>query len=98
MAKQQPLADAPIKKPRANLGDLIHLGNVELRRTKPTLTEKRTKTGMEKVIQYALWERGLDTKGKKRAAGKKSRDVPVGTPLSERAASFLGRETRREVV
>ncbi|KZM24044.1 mitochondrion [Ascochyta rabiei] len=67
-AKQQATLDASPRKPRADLGDLIHLGNVELRRSKPTLTEKRTKTGMEKVVQYALWERGLDTKGKRRSA------------------------------
>lgn len=75
------------KKRRADLGDLLTLGNVELRRAKPTMTEKRTKTGMEKVVQYALWERGLDTKGSRRGKGRK--DVPVGTPLSQRSAKFL---------
>lgn len=88
-AKQQPTIDASAKKMRANLGDLIHLGNVELKRAKPTMTEKRTKTGMEKVVQYALWERGLDTKGKKRNSGKGGRDVPVGAPVSQRTAKFL---------
>jgi hypothetical protein len=42
---------------------------------------------MEKVVQYALWERGLDTKGKR--GGKVRKDVPVGTPLSQRSARFL---------
>ncbi|KAF1351573.1 hypothetical protein EJ07DRAFT_137371 [Lizonia empirigonia] len=82
-------------RPRANLGDLIHLGNVELRRSKPTLTEKRTKTGLEKVVQYALWERGLDTK-RRRGAAKSGKDVPVGTPLSQRSARFLVARTRAQ--
>jgi actin-related protein 6 len=97
VAKQNTLVDASPKKQRANVGDLIHLGNVELRRTKPTLTEKRVKTGMEKVVQYALWERGLDTKGKK-GVGRPKRNVPVGTPLSMRAAKFLVSKTRKEVI
>jgi hypothetical protein len=51
---------------------------------------------MEKVVQYALWERGLDTKGK---VGVRSarRDVPVGTPLSMRSAKFLAGKTRKEL-
>lgn len=57
-AKQQ-AADKAAARKRADLGDLITLGNVELRRVKATKTEKRTKTGMDKVLQYALWERGL---------------------------------------
>jgi hypothetical protein len=44
---------------KADLGDLIKLGNVELRRVKANKTEKRTKIGQNKVIDYALWERGL---------------------------------------
>lgn len=44
---------------RADLGDLLKLGNVELRRVRANRTEKRTKTGMEKVIDFALYERGL---------------------------------------
>ena len=66
---------------------MLTLGNVKLQKHKPTKTEKRTKTGMEKVVQYALWERGLDSKVRTR--GKKNRDVPVGTPLSRRSAGFL---------
>ncbi|KAF9697324.1 hypothetical protein EKO04_005111 [Ascochyta lentis] len=97
-AKQQPALDASPRKPRADLGDLIHLGNVELRRSKPTLTEKRTKTGMEKVVQYALWERGLDTKGKRGSTGKGQRDVPVGTPLSQRTAKFLVGRTSAQTI
>lgn len=75
------------EKKRPDLGDLLTLGNVELRKSKPTATEKRTKTGMEKVVQYALWERGLDSKGRGRGKGRK--DVPVGAPLSKKSARFL---------
>lgn len=84
------------KQPRANLGDLIHLGNVELKRTKPTMTDRRTKTGLEKVVQYALWERGLDTKGSGRGKGRK--DVPVGMPLSRKSANFLVGKTSAPAV
>jgi hypothetical protein len=88
--------DAPKKK--ANLGDLINLGNVELRRVKPTATEKRTKTGLEKVVTYALWERGLGGAGpratSKKRAGKKSKgavrpSLEFGKPLSSRGANYL---------
>jgi hypothetical protein len=48
---------APRRK--ADLGDLLTLGNVELRRVKPTKPEKRKKTGIHKVIGYALEERRL---------------------------------------
>lgn len=81
-------SDVPSQKKRADLGDLLTLGNVELKKSKPTMTERRTKTGMEKVVQYALWERGLDTKGRRRG-GRRNADVPVGTPLSQKSAKFL---------
>jgi hypothetical protein len=48
---------APRRK--ADLGDLLTLGNVELRRAKPTKPENRKKTGIYKVIGYALKERRL---------------------------------------
>jgi hypothetical protein len=51
--------DALATKKKADLGDLINLGNVELRSSKPTKVEKRSKTGMDKVLSYALYERGL---------------------------------------
>lgn len=76
------------QKKKADLGDLLTLGNVELKKSKPTMTDRRTKTGMEKVVQYALWERGLDTK-KRRRGGRRNADVPVGTPLSQKSARFL---------
>jgi hypothetical protein len=60
---------------RADLGDLIRLGNVELRSTPRTKVEMREKKGMQKVVQYALWERGLSsigTKQRKIAEGKKN--------------------------
>jgi hypothetical protein len=47
---------------------------------------------MEKVVQYALWERGLDSKG--RGSGKRSKDVPAGAPLSRRSAKFLVGKTQ----
>lgn len=88
-AKTQVTAsDVLHQKKKADLGDLLTLGNVELKKSKPTLTDKRTKTGMEKVVQYALWERGLDTKGR-RKGGRRNVDVPVGTPLSRKSAKFL---------
>ncbi|KAF2632366.1 actin-domain-containing protein [Macroventuria anomochaeta] len=94
-AKTQITAEDSSRQQRANLGDLLTLGNVELRKSKPTLTEKRTKTGMEKVVQYALWERGLDTKGKR--GKRKQEDVPVGTPLSRRSAKFLVGKTSQNL-
>lgn len=81
-------SDLQIQKRKADLGDLLTMGNVELKRSRPTMTEKRTKTGMEKVVQYALWERGLHTKGR-RKGGRRNADVPLGTPLSQRSARFL---------
>ena len=91
--------DAP-KKKKANLGDLINLGNVELRRVKPTATEKRTKTGLEKVVTYALWERGLGgakrtasvqtkKRGSKKSKGGVAANLEFGKPLSSRGVNYL---------
>lgn len=57
-AKQRPDQELSAKK-RADLGDLIKLGNVEIRNVKPTKQELRDKIGLGKVIRYALLERGL---------------------------------------
>jgi hypothetical protein len=92
---------------RADLGDLIRLGNVKLRSSPPTKLEMREKKGMQKVVQYALWERGLssmDDKQRKIREGNKSivvsggkRDVPLsGKPLSIKAASDLAKKTMEE--
>jgi hypothetical protein len=77
---------------------LINLGNVEIRRVKPTKVEKRSKTGQDKVISYALWERGLGSGRPARLDQLKKRnirrvkDAPVRgavNPLSSKAANFL---------
>jgi hypothetical protein len=92
---------------RADLGDLIRLGNVELRSTPRTKVEMREKKGLQKVVQYALWERGLSsigTKQRKIAEGKKNisvsggkRDVPLSAkPLRSTAASYLEKKTMQE--
>ncbi|KAF7566700.1 Ribosomal-L50 domain containing protein [Pyrenophora tritici-repentis] len=100
-AKRQPASDVSSKR-KADLGDLITLGNVELRREKPTKTEKRVTTGLQKVIGYALWERGLasrsrittpSTKGKKtrrvaREGGKQPQFVKA---LSSKGAAYLAK-------
>jgi len=70
-AKQQ----AGPSRRRADLGDLFNLGNVELRRSKATKTEKRTRTGIEKVIDYAFYERGLH-----KDQSMEQRAQKVGTP------------------
>jgi actin-related protein 6 len=72
----------------------LHLGNVELRRNKPNMIEKRTKTGINKVIEYALWERGLANKTHKSRPRAKiiegTRAVPeFGRPISDKGAKFL---------
>lgn len=102
-AKQQPETDATARR-RADLGDLINLGNVELRRVKATKTEKRTKTGLDKVVQYALWERGLGSSrpskpvqhGKRKSLVLEgTRTVPeFGKPMSSKGATFLAKKTR----
>lgn len=75
-------------KKKADLGDLLVLGNVEMHRSRPTKKDERVKIGLEKVVEYALWERGLATKeGRKNK--KKRVDVPIGMPLSEKSAKFL---------
>lgn len=76
------------QKKKADLGDLLVLGNVEMHRSRPTKKDERVKIGLEKVVEYALWERGLTTKEGK--GGKKKRvHVPIGTPLSEKSTKFL---------
>jgi hypothetical protein len=86
---------------KADLGDLVHLGNVQLRRTKPTKTDKRIKTGLEKKVQYALHERGLRVPQRNRSQMRKktivegTRDVPeFGKALSSRAANYATKKTR----
>jgi hypothetical protein len=93
-----------MSKRRADLGDLINLGNVELRRVKPTKTEKRAKTGQDKVVDYALRERGLSNhrrsakpqhRAKRPLVLEGTRDVPdFGKPVSSAVAAFLSKETR----
>jgi hypothetical protein len=82
------MSDAPAQqKKKADLGDLLVLGNVEMHRSRPTKRDERVKIGQEKVVEYALWERGLTTK-RGRAKGKRV-DVPIGMPLSEKSAKLL---------
>ena len=102
-AKQQSAPDT-LSRRRADLGDLIKLGNVELRRVKPTKTEKRTKIGLDKVVQYALWERGLGdgnsprvgNRGKSRSRILEgTRQAPeFGKPMSGKGATYLAKKTR----
>jgi hypothetical protein len=96
-AKQQAASETATKR-RADLGDLINLGNVEIRRVKPTKTEKRSKTGQDKVVSYALWERGLGDGIPGRIQELRKRKVRVDharpgrdavNPLSSKAANFL---------
>ncbi|EMD85416.1 hypothetical protein COCC4DRAFT_208038 [Bipolaris maydis ATCC 48331] len=93
------------KKRKADLGDLINLGNVELRRVKATKPEKRSKIGLDKVVHYALWERGLGTgmplrsvkKGKRKAravVGLSRKRAEFSKPLSSKGADFLAKKTR----
>jgi hypothetical protein len=58
LAKKKGTVEATARR-RADLGDLINLGNVAIRSSKPTELEVSTKKGLQKVISYALWERGL---------------------------------------
>lgn len=84
------------QKKKADVGDLLTLGNVELKKHKPTMTEKRKDTGLHKVIEYALWERGLANPSKGKKGGSRTRkqtDVPIGTPLSQKSARFLAGRT-----
>jgi len=96
-AKQQSASDETIKR-RADLGDLISLGNVELRRVEHTKLDKRSRTGLEKVVQYALWERGLSSRSTKATQKKRNkRLVSKGTRrepkferlISGKAAGFV---------
>jgi hypothetical protein len=101
--------DALATKKKADLGDLINLGNVELRRTKPTKMEKWSKTGLDKVVSYALWERGLGTGVPRRITVNETKTRPKKTkkvvwegkkkeefirPLSSKGAKYLARRTR----
>jgi hypothetical protein len=65
----------------------------------------REKTGMEKVVKYALWERGLLSNSQDRGGNAKlfdrlgvvegSRNVPkFGKPLSNKGANYLAEKTR----
>ncbi|KAF1837010.1 hypothetical protein BDW02DRAFT_566426 [Decorospora gaudefroyi] len=51
--------DHRLAKRKPDLADLMHMGHVQLRRIPPTDAERRSKTGLDKVVAYALWERGL---------------------------------------
>ena len=74
------------KNGKKDLGDLLTLGNVELRRRKENKTELRRKIGLEKKVEYALWERGLVSKG--RGKGRIN-NVPAGRMVSEQAARMM---------
>jgi hypothetical protein len=58
LAKKKGTAQGTARR-RADLGDLISLGNVAIRPSKPTELDLNRKKGLQKVITYALWERGL---------------------------------------
>ncbi|KAH4117859.1 hypothetical protein HBI62_070740 [Parastagonospora nodorum] len=86
---------------RADLGDLITAGNVQLRKNRPTKMEIRTKTGQAKSITRALRERGLLTNSEldtRRDSPLKdkigliegTRDIPdFGKPLSSKSVNYL---------
>jgi hypothetical protein len=89
---------------RADLGDLINLGNVQLRKTKPTKTEARTKAGLKKVIDYALLERNLLSNDLDKRRDRPLRDnkglvegtrhIPdFGKPLSSKGVNYLAKKT-----
>lgn len=92
------------QRKKVDLGDLLTLGNVELHRTKPTATDKRKKTGLNKVVHYALWERGLthDKNVEDVPVGRSSKTVVEGTRavpefgsvLSAKGAAFLAKQTK----
>ncbi|KAG9191888.1 hypothetical protein G6011_10622 [Alternaria panax] len=102
-AKQQAASEVVTKR-RADLGDLINLGNVELRRVKANKTEKRSKTGLDKVVNYALWERGLGSgmpsrlqeirKRKARGVRHARTQRQLINPLTSKAANFLASKTQ----
>ncbi|KAF2852844.1 actin-domain-containing protein [Plenodomus tracheiphilus IPT5] len=99
---QQSRHDSPARQ-KANLGDLINLGNVEIRRTRPNKTEKNIKTGLDKVVQYALWERGLHVPGHTSSSRKGEKKVhrsksAVGGPdlgrlISKEGAEYLAKSS-----
>jgi hypothetical protein len=91
---------------RADLGDLINLGNVELRRRSPNKMELRRKAGLQKVYQKALAERGLQPNALDERIYQKlknkvgvvegTRRVPsFGKALSSKGASYLADQTRK---
>ncbi|KAL5114455.1 Actin-related protein 6 [Pleosporales sp. CAS-2024a] len=102
-AKRQPTPASSRRQRRADLGDLISLGNVKLRATKPTKTELQTKTGLQKLINRALDE--ADLRYSRRDARDERRDQPLrdslglvegnqrvphfGKPLSSRSVNHL---------
>lgn len=79
----QQVSFQPSPRRKADLGDLIKLGNVSLLRKKPTDNELRTKTGMKKVIDFALLERGLDRQPNQFSRRTRDRDDShrAGAPL-----------------
>lgn len=90
---------------RADLGDLLVLGNVELRKKKASRSEQDTKKGMRKVIKYALRERGLPATPERRykelpdrkGVVEGTRDVPqFGKPLSSKAANYLADKIKQK--
>lgn len=91
-------------KRKADLGDLINLGNVKLHRVKLNKTDKRMNTGLAKVVQYALWERGLasgkplkssNTMARRPKVIEGTREAPeFGKPISSKGANFLAKKTR----
>jgi hypothetical protein len=93
---------------RADLGDLITAGNVQLRKNRPTKMEIRTKTGQAKSITRALRERGLlanselDTRRDSPLKDKiglieGTRDIPdFGKPLSSKSVNYLIEHRKKE--
>jgi hypothetical protein len=82
------------------------MGNVELRLRRPDKTEIRRKTGLQKVYQKALSERGLQPNALDRDMSAKIKDqigvvegtraVPsFGKALSSKGADYLAEQTRK---
>ncbi|KAF2133636.1 actin-domain-containing protein [Dothidotthia symphoricarpi CBS 119687] len=84
---------SPLSKPtrptKPDLGALLTMGNVALHRTRPTAADKRKSYGLDKVVDYAFWERGLDRRARdgEGVVGKSDRRVVEGT----RAVPEFGR-------
>lgn len=90
---------------KADLGDLLVLGNVELRKKKASRSEEDRKKGMRKVINYALMERGLPVRQERKykelpdskGVVEGTRDVPqFGKPLSSKAANYLAEKIKQK--